>query len=373
EKTVSRRTENGSLTGSENGPENTTKTGLENGTGTTTETGTENAAESGPENITKTGTANGIERITENGTKNGKISVRVDRPRPHAVRFLDLVGTYAEEQLEGMMPEKGEHDHAADEEEEEPDEHVWTSPANCAVLIEKLTEEFCALDPQNADQYRANGQAYRAEFEALDEEYRQMVLTAARKTIIFGDRFPFRYLAEEYGLTCYAAFSGCSAESEPSAATIAFLIEKTVEEEVPVVFTIEFSNGNIARAVSEAAQARLSKRRKEGDAGTGQGSAAEATEVKKGNNTETGEEKAGEDAETGKGNHTEAGEEMGAEPEAADAVSVGTGESGTGQTAQIRVLRLHSCHNLTRDEFAAGETCLSLMKQNLEALRTALN
>ena len=283
------------------------------------------------------------------GPEGEKPDVHVNRPRPHAVRFLDLVDTYAEEQLEGMMPEKGGHDHTSAEEEShdhdaeteapdhgepeheehreekeehdhdagsevhdhhgEPDEHVWTSPANCAVLIEKLTEEFCELDPQRADQYRANGDAYQREFEALDAEYREMIRASERKTIIFGDRFPFRYLAEAYGLTCYAAFSGCSAESEPSAATIAFLIEKASEEEVPVIFQLEFSNGNIARAVSEAVELRLRK------------------------NGKTEEEK----------------------------------------NRQIQVLRLHSCHNLTRDEFDAGETCLSLMKKNLEAIRTALN
>ena len=93
------------------------------------------------------------------------------------------------------------------------------------ILIEKLTEEFCAADPVNAEYYRKNGDAYRKEFEELDARYRDMAASASRKTILFGDRFPFRYLAEELGLTCYAAFPGCSSESEPSAATIAFLID----------------------------------------------------------------------------------------------------------------------------------------------------
>lgn len=243
---------------------------------------------------------------------------------PRAVRLLDLVDTYAEEELEGMMPEKGHdhgdhdadaaedgHDHEAHESddaeegrvhEEEPDEHVWTSPANCVILIEKLTEVFCQEDPARAAVYRRNGDAYRAAFEELDGEYLSMAASAARKTILFGDRFPFRYLAEELGLTCYAAFSGCSAESEPSAATIAFLIDKAADEKLPVVFRIEFSNGNIARAVSEAAQVRIK-----------------------------------------------------------------------GQTGRIRVLQLHSCHNVTRDEYSSGATCLSLMRGNLEALRQALN
>ena len=258
----------------------------------------------------------------------------VSGPRP--VRLLDLVETYNEEQLEGMMPEKGhdhgehedadgDHDHEESEDshdheegdheehaagsgthshvhEEEPDEHVWTSPANCVVLIEKLTEIFCEEDPARAAVYQENGDAYRDAFEELDEEYLAMAASAARKTILFGDRFPFRYLAEELGLTCYAAFSGCSAESEPSAATIAFLIDKAAGENLPVVFQIEFSNGNIARAISEAAQVRIKR-----------------------------------------------------------------------QGGRIRVLQLHSCHNVTRDEYSSGATCLSLMRGNLEALRQALN
>ena len=167
-----------------------------------------------------------------------------------------------------------------------------------------------------------------------------MADSAARRTILFGDRFPFLYLARELDLTCYAAFSGCSAESEPSAATIAFLIDKAVEEKLPVVFKIEFSNGNIASAVSEAAQKKLRK----------------------------------EEKMSGKA------------PDQGDTVSVATAEKDpqdpqgslqnspqTGGQTRVRTLQLHSCHNVTRDEMASGETCLSLMKKNLEALREALN
>ena len=260
-------------------------------------------------------------------------SVKDDQEGPRAVRLLDLVETYAEEHLEGMMEEKGhsheheesgaeedhnhEHEDAAEEghdhgHEEEPDEHVWTSPENCVILIEKLTEIFCEADPANAAVYRENGHSYQRSFEELDAEYREMAAGAARRTILFGDRFPFRYLAEELGLTCYAAFSGCSSESEPSASTIAFLIDKAYEERLPVVFQIEFSNGNIARAICEAVNLKI---------------------------------KMAADQELNVSDDTQ-------EP--------------------VRVLKLHSCHNLTRDEFLSGETCLSLMTKNLEALRTAL-
>lgn len=286
-----------------------------------------------------------LAEITEN--KENTDETESEKSGPRAVRLLDLVDTYAEEELEGMMPEKGghEHEHGHHEESEEssdhehghheePDEHVWTSPENCVILIDKLTEELCSLDSEHAAEFRANGSAYRAEFEDLDAQYRQMAETASRKTILFGDRFPFRYLAEELGLTCYAAFSGCSAESEPSAATIAFLIDKAAQERLPVVFRIEFSNGNIASAISEAAQIRVQNDIARSDSQSGKGSG-----VRSGSGLQAGND---------------------------------SGDADKGDF-RMQVLQLHSCHNLTRDEFESGETCLSLMQKNLEALRTALN
>ena len=279
---------------------------------------------------------------------------------PHAVRLLDLVETYEEESLEGMMPEKGDHDHEHEAEEErdhvsetmtitgghthvhggEPDEHVWTSPKNCVTLIQALTEEFCSADPANARTYQANGNACREAFEELDQQYLEAAAKAGRRTILFGDRFPFRYLAEELDLTCYAAFSGCSAESEPSAATIAFLIDKAAEERLPVVFQIEFSNGYIARAISEAAQVRMKKNAVKQAGGTSEDSKASM------------------------------GAAASADPAAAaDSAATGNPEM---EIPEVKVLQLHSCHNVTRDEFDSGETCLSLMTKNLEALRTAL-
>ena len=322
---------------------------------------------------------------------------------PHAVRLLDLVETYEEESLEGMMPEKGEHDHGhgageeADEDHDhesedhdheseedhdheaeeghnhemaedhdhelvedqdhvseaatitgghthvhggEPDEHVWTSPQNCVTLIQALTEEFCSADPANADLYRTNGKAYREAFEELDAQYLEAAAKARRRTILFGDRFPFRYLAEELDLTCYAAFSGCSAESEPSAATIAFLIDKAAEEHLPVVFQIEFSNGYIARAISEAAQVRIKANSARQAAGTFL------------------DEKASMDEKTSMDAQASMDAQDFLDPES--------------EIPEIQVLQLHSCHNVTRDEFDSGETCLSLMTKNLEALCTAL-
>ena len=194
--------------------------------------------------------------------------------RPETLRLVDLTETVAEESVEGMMEEKGhdheesreeeadhdheaghEHSHSGDsshEEHEEADEHVWTSPVKAAEITEAIAQKMAELDPANADDYLANAQDYEAKILDLDAQFRQIAENAERKILVFGDRFPIRYFAEEYGLDYFAAFPGCSSESEPSASTLAFLIDKVREEQIPVVFSIEFSNGNIARAICES-------------------------------------------------------------------------------------------------------------------------
>ena len=170
--------------------------------------------------------------------------------RPETLRLVDLTETVAEESVEGMMEEKG-HDHE-ESREEEADEHVWTSPVKAAEITEAIAQKMAELDPPNADNYLANAQDYEAKILDLDAQFRQIAENAERKILVFGDRFPIRYFAEGYGLDYFAAFPGCSSESEPSASTLAFLIDKVREEEIPVVFSIEFSNGNIARAICES-------------------------------------------------------------------------------------------------------------------------
>ena len=170
--------------------------------------------------------------------------------RPETLRLVDLTETVAEESVEGMMEEKG-HDHE-ESREEEADEHVWTSPVKAAEITEAIAQKMAELDPPNADNYLANAQDYEATILDLDAQFRQIAENAERKVLVFGDRFPIRYFAEGYGLDYFAAFPGCSSESEPSASTLAFLIDKVREEEIPVVFSIEFSNGNIARAICES-------------------------------------------------------------------------------------------------------------------------
>jgi len=169
---------------------------------------------------------------------------------PDTFKLIDCVETVNEESVEGMF-ERNE------EEEEEIDEHVWTSPTNAMMIVEKITELLVNKDSINEDTYKNNSDDYISELEELDNAFREVVDNGVRKTIVFGDRFPFRYLVDAYGLEYYAAFPGCSSENEPSAATIAYLINKVKDENIPVVFTIELSNQNIANAIAETTNAQV--------------------------------------------------------------------------------------------------------------------
>ena len=147
------------------------------------------------------------------------------------------------------------HSHSA--EEEEMDEHVWTSPKNAMAIVRSLTGTLKEMDPANAETYQANSDAYLADLEAVDAAFAEVVANAANKTLVFGDRFPFRYFVEEFGLDYYAAFTGCSSQADASIATVMFLIGKVQEEKVPVVFKIELSNGNLAKTISESTGAEI--------------------------------------------------------------------------------------------------------------------
>lgn len=172
-------------------------------------------------------------------------------PSLRTFAITDAVTVLEEETVEGMQTEHDEH------EESENDEHVWLSLKNARLITEKLCEEICAVDPQNAEKYKSNAEEYITQLEELDKEYAFTVSQAARKTLIFADRFPFRYLVEDYGLEYYAAFPGCSAETEASFETMATLIDKTVASGVPYVFIIDGSDGSIAEAVSKSTGAGI--------------------------------------------------------------------------------------------------------------------
>ncbi len=210
--------------------------------------------------------------------------------------LMDLVDPL-EEDTDSVLENPEEHSHEDGEathlHEEEYDEHVWTSPKNAMLITQAICDALCDIDPSNAQIYRQNTAAYLEQLEELDQDFREVIGSASRDTLIFGDRFPLLYFVREYGLNYYAAFPGCASETEPSAATVARLIDLVREEQVPVVYQIELSNGNIARSIADSSGAKV---------------------------------------ET-----------------------------------------FYTCHNITRDDFNAGETYLSLMERNVNSLKEALN
>ncbi len=166
-----------------------------------------------------------------------------------SLRMIECVEVLEEEVKEGMEQEE-------ETGEKEYDEHVWTSPLNAIKITEAINVAVCELDPDNRDFYSENCGKYVAELKALDEDFKQLFKTYDGKPLIFGDRFPLRYFVEEYGLDYYAAFPGCSSQSEPSAATIAFLINKIKTENIKTVYYIEFSNHSIADNLAAATGAK---------------------------------------------------------------------------------------------------------------------
>ena len=161
------------------------------------------------------------------------------------INLLEVLGDSVkeEETVEGMQEEEEDH------EEKEYDEHVWLSLKNAKTLVGAISAALQELDPDNKDAYAANADAYGQKLSALDAEYQKAVSAGTYKTLLFGDRFPFRYLVDDYGLSYYAAFAGCSAESEASFETVSFLARKVDEGKLPCVLTIEGKNHKIAETI----------------------------------------------------------------------------------------------------------------------------
>lgn len=207
---------------------------------------------------------------------------------PVCVRLMD-----AAETLETSHEGHDHHHHHHDHSELSLDEHIWTSPRNAVRMVRAVEDALSEQMPDSAEIFHSNADAYAAEIEAIDAELESIVEEGARHKLVFADRFPFLYMAHDYGFEYAAAFTSCAAETEPSAHTLVHLIETIRENEIPVVYTIEMSNGAIARTLAE----------------------------------ETGAE----------------------------------------------ILEMHSVQTVTRSEFNDGETYVSLMKKNLEAIRKGLN
>ncbi len=176
-----------------------------------------------------------------------------------ALNLMEQLGdrVKTEEVVEGMEhehAEEHEHEPAEPTEASENDEHVWLSLKNAEMLVMTLAESIAKLDTAHATEYRMNAALYIAKVSALDAQYRAAVESAERKVILVGDRFPFRYLVDDYGLKYYAAFVGCSAESEASFETVAFLANKMDSLSLPAILTIDGGDGKIAQAVLTASK-----------------------------------------------------------------------------------------------------------------------
>lgn len=205
---------------------------------------------------------------------------------PQTVRLMDDV-----------VAVKTEHEHEEEHEHDahhsDLDEHIWTSPKNTLLMLRAVENALCEIQPENADSFHVNADAYALEIEAIDQKLESIVANGQRDTLVFADRFPFVYLVNDYHLNYVAAFASCTSETEPSAQTMVQLIQTIAQIKAPVVYTIEMSTGTIAKTIAE---------------------------------------------ETG-----------------------------------VEILTLHSAQTVTQEEFEAGETYVSLMQKNLDAIEKGLN
>lgn len=188
-----------------------------------------------------------------------------------------------------------EHEHHHDHDEEGAfDEHIWTSPENAIKMVKALEKEMEKIDSANAEKYRKNAEKYIKEIQEVDKEIRNIVDNKKRDRLVFGDKMPMQYFINYYGLKVSAAFMGCSTETEPSAQTIAYLVNKVKEEKIPVILYIELGNGKVADTVAKEA-------------------------------------------------------------------------------GNCKIMQIQTLHNVSKDDFEKGKTWVSLMKENINVLKEALD
>lgn len=213
-----------------------------------------------------------IEKALEATPKEGRIALNLMKALGDRVKEEEVVeGMQTEEHHHEHGEEAEEHEHEHHEhakvtepaeatsehhhhEEVENDEHIWLSLKNAWILVNALAQSLSKVDSANSSIYTANAAIYNTKLSELDKEFATATSDASQKTVLFGDRFPFRYLVDDYGIKYYAAFVGCSAESEASFETVTFLAGKMDSLQLPAIFTIDGSNGKIARAILEASK-----------------------------------------------------------------------------------------------------------------------
>lgn len=163
--------------------------------------------------------------------------------------LMDIIDPHSHE-------EEAEHEHSH-QNHSHTDEHVWTSPKNAVEITKAICDEMCLADPENSQFYKDNLSTYTNKLTTLHKDFADTVITAKRNTLVFGDRFPLTHFSKEYGLEYFAAFSGCSEDTEPSASVVADLIRKTKAEDIPVVFKIELSSDSIASTIAKETGAKV--------------------------------------------------------------------------------------------------------------------
>ncbi|NLT08920.1 MAG: zinc ABC transporter substrate-binding protein [Ruminococcus sp.] len=202
-----------------------------------------------------------------------KILDSIDTSDIKVIKLFDYAELLEEEEVRGASPnghhhhhhddeDDADHDDHEDEHDEEVDEmeadgHIWTSPENAVRCVRGIEEELCTEYPENEELYRSSGESYISRLEELDEKFREMTDKAQEKTIVIGDRFPFRYLSHEYGIEYFAAFSGCSSESEPSVRTMAYLMDEIKEHDMDTVFYLDLSTKKLAEKLCAATGADM--------------------------------------------------------------------------------------------------------------------
>ena len=210
-----------------------------------------------------------------------KVISEIDPKKTKVMKLVDLVKTKNEEVVEGMQEDEDDHkddhdhdhkhdhdhdhdhkhdhkhDHDHKEEEPEVDEHVWTSLKNAKEITEKILKAALEFDKAEEKKLSENTKNYTDKITAVDQKIGEMVKTAKRKEIIVGDRFPLRYFVDDYGIKYYAAFPGCSEQTEANVKTVSFLVKKIKEDKIPAVFKIELSNGLIAETLAKETGAKI--------------------------------------------------------------------------------------------------------------------
>lgn len=229
-----------------------------------------------------------------------KVLDSIDTSHIKVIRLIDHVNLLEEKAVAGASPNghdhhHHDHDHGNNDDtvtSENADGHIWTSPSNALLCLYSVKNALCDAVPNNSELYNNNYENYRRKLSELDRQFVKLMENAKRNAIVIADRFPFRYLAHDYGIEYFAAFSGCSSESEPSIYTMAYLMDEITEHDMNVVFCLEFSTKRLAEKLCNATGARM--------------------------------------------------------------------------------LTLHSCHNVSKDDFEKGVTYADLMEENLNNLREAL-